>query len=150
MASSDGYTRIVRFEPTSLLFAPSTVHMFAVTSLPLTERSDPPSRPLSFTLSRSGALTPGISVASWRKLRPFSGSSRTISPVTTPDTSPPIVFTGAGGGFDVDDFAQLPRRQLEVDAEIIGNSEDDARSRPNLEALQLGAHFVAAHRQIRN
>ena len=85
---------MVRFEPTSLLFAPSTVHMFAVTSPPLTDMSDPLSRPLSLTLSASGALTPGISVASCRKLRPLSGSSRTCSPVTTPDTSPPSTLTG--------------------------------------------------------
>ena len=94
IASTDGYTRIVRFDPTSLLFAPSTVHMFAVTPPPLTDRSEPPSSPLSLTLRKSGALTPGISVASCRKLRPLSGSSRTCWPVITPDTSPPTVFTG--------------------------------------------------------
>ena len=85
---------MVRFDPTSLLFAPSTVHMFAVTSLPLTDRSDPPSSPLSLTFRKSGALTPGINVASWRKLRPLSGSSRTCSPVITPETSPPSTLTG--------------------------------------------------------
>ena len=51
-------------------------------------------RPRSFVLNVSPWLTPGISVPSCRKLRPFSGSSRTISPVTTPETSPPMVFTG--------------------------------------------------------
>jgi len=85
---------MVRFDPTSLLLAPSTVHRLAVTSLPDTDRSDPPSRPLSFTLRKSGALTPGMSVASCRKLRPLSGSSRTCWPVTTPETSPPSNFTG--------------------------------------------------------
>ena len=84
-------------DPTSLLFAPSTVHMFAVTAAPLTERSEPPSRPLSFTLRTSGALTPGMRVASWRKLRPFRGSSRTCSPVMRPATSPPVVDTDTAG-----------------------------------------------------
>ena len=68
--------------------------MFDVTALPLTERSEPPSSPLSFTFRKSGALTPGINVASWRKLRPLSGSSRTCCPVIVLETSPPTVLTG--------------------------------------------------------
>ena len=46
-------------EPTSLLLAPSTVHRFEVTAPPLTERSEPPSRPLSLTLSDVGRADAG-------------------------------------------------------------------------------------------
>ena len=38
---------MVRFEPTSLLLAPSTIHRFDVVEPPLTETSEPPARPLS-------------------------------------------------------------------------------------------------------
>jgi len=48
-------------------------------------------------LKPSPWLTPGMSVPSCRKLRPFSGSSRTCSPVTRPATSPPMVFTATAG-----------------------------------------------------
>ena len=92
---------MVRFEPTSLLLAPSTIHMLLLRPLPLTASEMPDIRPRSFVLKSLPALTPGISVVSCRKLRPFSGSSRTCSPVTSPDTSPPTVCTASGAASTV-------------------------------------------------
>ena len=40
MASTEGKTRMVRLEPTSLLLAPSTVHMLPPRPLPLTDELD--------------------------------------------------------------------------------------------------------------
>src|SRR5881227_1780892 len=110
--------------------------MFAVTSLPLTDRSDPPSRPLSLTFRKSGALTPGMSVASCMKLRPFSGSSRICCPLMTPDTSPPTVFTGVDSD-DADGFGQRTGRQFDVLLAVIGDGEGNAGAGRGLETLQL-------------
>src|SRR5215472_10918261 len=74
---------MVRLEPTSLLLAPSTRNRLLVVALPFTEKSTPASRPLLLALKLSAAETPGCSCVSCTKLRPFSGSSRTCSPVTT-------------------------------------------------------------------
>ncbi len=104
--------RIVRLEPTSLLFAPSTVHMFDVTALPLTERSEPPSRPLSLMLTVSVDVTPGISSASCRKFLPLSGSSLTCAPVMIDETSPPIVFTETAGTSTLTDSVMAPVSSL--------------------------------------
>ncbi len=76
-----------------MLLAPSTDHMLPVTEPPLTEMSEPVRRPLFLVLKLSSVATPGMSWVSWRKLRPFRGSSRTCSPVIRPATSPPIVST---------------------------------------------------------
>ena len=92
---------MVRFDPTSLLFAPSTIHMLLLRPLPLTASEIPDIRPRSFVLKSSPALTPGISVVNCRKFRPFSGSSRTCSPVTSPATSPPTVWTAMAGDVTV-------------------------------------------------
>ncbi len=55
--------------------------------------STPVISPLFLVLNPSGVETPGISWVSCTKLRPFSGSSRTCSPVTSVATSPPTVST---------------------------------------------------------
>jgi len=64
----------------------------------LTASEMPDIRPRSLVLKSLPALTPGISVVNWRKFRPLSGSSRTCSPVTSPATSPPTVWTAIGKG----------------------------------------------------
>ncbi len=70
--------------------------MLAVTEPPLTEMSEPVSRPLFLVLKLSSVVTPGMSWVSCRKLRPLSGSSRTCSPVIRPATSPLVVSTTIG------------------------------------------------------
>ncbi len=99
---------MVPFEPTSLLLAPSTVHMLCPCPLPLTASEMWDIRPRSLVLKLSPWLTPGIRVPSCKKLRPFSGSSRTCSPVTRPATSPPIVFTATAGTSTVTFSVRLP------------------------------------------
>ena len=84
---------MVRLEPWSTLSAPSTSQRLEVVEPPLTEMSEPPASPLLTMFMPSWAVTPGWSRVSCMKLRPFSGSSRTCSPLTTPAISAPTVLT---------------------------------------------------------
>src|SRR5438128_1754645 len=69
MASTEGKTRMVRLDPTSLLLAPSTVHMLPPRPLPLTASSIPDIRPRSVVLHVSPWLTPATRVPRGRKFR---------------------------------------------------------------------------------
>src|SRR5229473_8483672 len=93
MASIEGYTRMVRWEPTSLLLAPSTSHWLALDGAPLNEISTPDRSPLFLGSKPSATAAPGIMVVKATKLRPFKGSSRTCSPFTTAPTVPVWVST---------------------------------------------------------
>src|SRR5882762_4217802 len=84
---------IVRLEPTSLLFTPSTRKRLPVVLFPFTEKSTPASRPLCLESKFEAGETPGINCVSWAKLRPLSGSSRTSLPSITLPTAPVEVST---------------------------------------------------------
>src|SRR6266851_4674126 len=84
---------MVRWEPTSLLLAPSTSHWLALDGAPLKEISTPDRSPLFLGSKPSATAAPGIMVVKATKLRPFKGNSRTCSPLTTLPTVPVWVST---------------------------------------------------------
>ncbi len=77
IVSTEGYIRMVRCDPVSLLLAPSTSHWFPFDGPPLMDTSEAPFSPLLVMLKASAGDTPGTNVNSCMKLRPFSGNSAT-------------------------------------------------------------------------
>ena len=98
----------MRCEPTSLLLVPSTIQRLDIVVPPETERSEPVSNPLSFGSKPSGAATPGMRSVSWKKFRPFSGSSRACVPEMMPETSPPSVWTATAAASTVNSSVTPP------------------------------------------
>src|SRR5947209_10657794 len=99
---------IVRFEPTSLLFAPSIRNRLFVVGLPLTEKSTPPRSPLLLVLNWLVRETPGCNCVSSTKFPPFRGSWVACSAVTISPTAAEVVCTPMAVASTVTDSPELP------------------------------------------
>ncbi len=88
-------------------------------------------------------------VASWRKFRPFRGSSRTCSPVTRPATSPPDGLHREQVGLDGDLLADRAGLELEVDLAHVGDVQLDPGPHRRLEPGELDLDSIAPEGQVR-
>ena len=96
-----------------------------------------------------GSATPGASVASVMKVRPFSGSCTTCSCSTT---VPRLAVSARSIGASADDghlFAEGPDAEREVDARLFARDEADAFAAHRLETGELDLEAVFAGRQAR-
>ena len=88
--------------------------------------------------------TPGVSVASCTKLRPFSGRSWTCRSWMTLPEHRRLGLEQRRPALDRDGFAQQPHRQLQVDLRALVDLQLDAGSLDLAKPRELDAQTVAA------
>ena len=142
-----GVDSSVMFEPTSTFETPSTSQLTALRRPPLIEMLTVLVRPTP-TSSLKSLDTPGASVASWTKLRLFSGISLTCTEV--------IVVCSAAIGWTSDwpdvtstVSATPPTRHVRIELQSIVDVQIDIPQRDGLKARQLERQLVGADRQQR-
>jgi len=120
--------------------------MFAVTSLPLTERSAEQALVLDVQEVR------GAHARHQRgQLQEVAAVQRQLANLLAGDDARDVAAKDANGRrrrLDVHDLGDIARGQFEVDRELVSDAQGDPRARRFLEARKLGFDLVASDRQI--